>query len=1736
MDNNTKTLLLQQNNIQKKLDGIDKKINDMSSDEGVGNILSVLTKTIVAEFKTNMNSATKSIEQSLKGIIEPLSNINEENTSTLKNNTKINSKKTSSSVEIKDFNVLIDSVLLVRDSVLQSSAINAATVLSVAGFGGQITNLASILKSTPEDIFSKLNSAFIKSSKSVKPKISEPTTKPTSENESSSGLKSSKDFLKFAVYSKILKFTMSKIVEDFGVITKDVDVFLKQNFLGEVASPEDVKVLDKNITDGLGKIGEVFKIFNLISIIDVKQYSIANLIKLQLYSKTMKNILPEIAQTFVDSIKIGENVDEKDVKKFHTILTDISKGISTTINSMSSLKVKDILITKLFFNTFSDIIKKMNFDNQEIKAINTFEMSMKGMVGSIFKLWMIQKLVPGAMKALDFIGKSIKTFDDMEKSVKNVRKTGEALTSLAKGLLFFGGSLVLFSGMIALTSPIVIAGLGLLTMTTGVFFMIGKGAKEIKEGSKSILLMSVGLASFAVATSMLSSVLSSSNPLVIMLGLGMLGLSAGLFYIIGKGAKEIGEGSKSVILMSLGLAAFSMATAMMSIVLMAAKPMTILLGFGMLGLSAGLFYLIGKGFKEIALGSLSVGLMGLGLYVFSKGAESLFNSVKDISWEQLGKVTALTVGVTAFIGGLGMLMVASSGIGALAMGLGIASIATIGFALIPFSRGLMELTKVKPPSTEQIIGLGKYVGVVTAGIGAMGAGSLLLLPGSLVALTMGKALKELGSGLNSLKDVNWKGIPIKEVKSVIIGISEAFAAVASDGKTGMSGLLGGVMNSIGLSTNKVKEGIKSVLGASDALKSVASGIQAFSSMTQDVNLKSVQYTDKEGNIKYRPAPGSLGEKIAMALSVVSESFSVMGASGNDSQSFMKFIVGNDFKKSNVEVGINSVMKSGKALQSVATGLMSFDSMTKSLDIKGTYDEATKSWKPSPNSIGEKISIVLGVVNSAFSSIGGSGNTGQSFMKFILGNDFKKSDVEVGINSVLNTGKALHSVAHGLMEFDRLTNNLVLDESLDKSGSIVSTPGKIRKVLLMVNEVFAGLGKSESGDFSLMKLVTGTSFKKSDVEQGISSVKNVGKVLTGIAEGLKAWGNLKNQNIDVGLISQNISKVLTSVSSVFEDIGNKGGAAEPSLLTKLVGGGDIGKDLIRGNPVARGIASIKGLGNEIKNIAEGLKIFNDLKNMGLSNYSFDSKIKGSLMWNIKSVLSVIQDVFSEIGSDTKSLVNFNSLSDPKYTGKTSVEIGIQSIKGVGNELKNIADSVKVFNDIQKKGLDIAVLSTNIKSILTVVKDVFADIGKSGIDDAVKKGIDSIKGVGEELKNIAQGLTPFMDIQKGVEINGKRIPININTLKSNIKDIISMTVDIFAGVGGDSNRWKILFGNSGISSSPTLESIEQGKDIIKEVAEGFEPLSKLIESISKIDGNKWNEQKKVLSDLTLAPINSIKNVIDVVSTIGSDKLTLIMNDIMPKIRMEIDATMKMFNSLGEKANNISNVDTLSTAKNITNYVKEIVTISKLKDDFINTNSFIYSVFDQMYKMGDIQEKLNQQVNYTQMGPIKYISSDIASFMDLTKKLSLTNKQTNTMDTLVSFIERYAKVLDPFVKFSKAYKEHVSDVKNLVSHINEIKVEQFGSFNKLNELTLDIIKTDTNELFTKLAVMKDYLISTNANGNQGQSYGYNQPAFSLMRPQAQPQTQPIVNTTTISTFAMEEALNKIVARLDNVIVKLP
>ena len=386
-----------------------------------------------------------------------------------------------------------------------------------------------------------------------------------------------------------------------------------------------------------------------------------------------------------------------------------------------------------------------------------------------------------------------------------------------------------------------------------------------------------------------------------------------------------------------------------------------------------------------------------------------------------------------------------------------------------------------------------------------------------------------------------------------------------------------------------------------------------------------------------------------------------------------------------------------------------------------------------------LAITLGAVAMAFS--GGSPDSGPLAT---IGGMFRRvveSGVGLGAAAMYGVaGKALTDLSKGLADFKAL-------------GFTEEDSKELAIALTAVSSSFAQAGGASTNPGGLFGLVFGTVFTPTDTEKGIKSVMGAGKALNSVVQGLASFIDLKNK---YGLTSESfapggflnvaISETLGFVQSAFAAIGSEGNVDAGGFWGSVFN--------IKKNVVQEGIDSVSGAGKALSGIVEGLASFIDLKNnYGLTPESFQPG--GFLNVAITQTLGFVRSAFAAVGGEENVAAGgfFGSVFNIK---KNKVQEGIDSVKGAGEELMNIATGLETFQKLIDKKVVWGKLGMAIRRSLTFVGDAFASIGgKEESDSAffglikwdenlVQKGIKAVKGAGAALTDIAEGLSSFADL--------------------------------------------------------------------------------------------------------------------------------------------------------------------------------------------------------------------------------------------------------------------------------------------------------------------------------------------------------------------------------------------------------
>jgi len=597
------------------------------------------------------------------------------------------------------------------------------------------------------------------------------------------------------------------------------------------------------------------------------------------------------------------------------------------------------------------------------------------------------------------IFKTLTEYDqgEIKQGAANLMLMGDGIMNFSKSLAL--SALLLIPGMVAL--PFLIASIGIMS---GLMWLLGSQEKQIKQGAKSldrvgdaIRSFAIGLAFFAVTTFFIlmePKILTGMVASLLLIGgaVGILGLVSG----------TIKKGATSLMLMGVGLGLFAVGYAVFALVSKSVsfedvgKQALILGGIGLVTAGLGMF------FGNVALGAISMGLIGVGLTVFSIGYGIFTFVSKGVTEEDALTQAAIIGGIGGAFALIGIPVVALAvALGAIAMGIA-------GLALIPLSLGLKAFQMIEWSEEESkslattLAGIrlaftggeteggffsklgGAFTGVLDAGVMIASAGAYA---------TAGLALISLSYGLRQWKKTEWTDEDSARLGVALGTITAAFTQAGGE-PSDPGGLFGKVFGTA-FSPNAVERGIDSVMGAGKALTNIAKGLTDFNKFANS----GVEFgqPDAEGNYPI----GTIGYNVTNVIGFIQTAFAAVADEGNvEGGGFFGTLF--SIKRNKVEEGIRSVMDAGDALTGIAEGLMAFQDLVKA--------------KVDFPALGKSISDTVGFVQQAFAAVADEGNVdGGGFFDTLF--SIKRNKVEEGIRSVKGAGEELKNIAESLIAFN-----------------------------------------------------------------------------------------------------------------------------------------------------------------------------------------------------------------------------------------------------------------------------------------------------------------------------------------------------------------------------------------------------------------------------------------------------------------------------------------------------------------------------------------------------------------------------------------------------------------------------------------------------------------------------------------------------------------------------------------------
>ena len=1090
--------------------------------------------------------------------------------------------------------------------------------------------------------------------------------------------------------------------------------------------------------------------------------SLVSAISSKAFTKTKVNLFLTLTKSLMD---IASTVKISSTLKYTNFVSDITR---TTADILKIFNPKNIfqlaLIQKILFETNNNIFKKIitgliepfssikTSDITKIKkmgeSIQALGIGISQMTKSLFLLIPLGLASPLIFLGVWTIKSVLNIFSDLGKKSKDIKKVADAMHDMGNALIAVSVGLSVMTLYIAIAGPVVVATtLLFLTTIVRLFSIMGKWMKQIKSGTDSLIDIGKSLILFSSALAILSLAYLLIGPVVLLAGLGLIGLYVTLFITVGQMEKIVKKGEnvldKSIIM---GIVGFTLSMILVSLAIKQFGIENLMVSIGLITLIGGIFVGLGALSKMISKGEDSLRNIGKSLIFIGIGIVTLGLSIKLLSLifkksdvaETIGIMTGIIYGLSFIYATIGLLKSIDSGV---------SYMKKIGSSLLLFSLGILAMSlvlkitmalfkKEDPMMMTAIIG-GIIVGTALLFV-TLALLSKFLNSGSMSLLLIGASIAAFSISLllfnNSIKKIlyNFETVSdfTKSTSVLILGIGISFML-------------------LGLVSPLIIAG-----GASMLAMSVPLIIFSLSIILLSIGMKKLMLIYKDLN----EASTQIGNFIfSLGLSIAK-----LGI-------LLPLLV----------LGLVSVTMISGTLLLLSAGLMSFSKTLLFLSNNGMLEKntTTKSYEIKG----------LSIIDYLYKTISGIGSGG-NIIKVM------KGSIIIGMisNAVLDIAKSLRFFGKHLDDISGINNNI--------------------KTLFQDNGVFSVI---LSGFVNIAKQ------DHSRYRKGIRITKKMSSVLSEIAGGIISFAKFEQFPVKIP-DPKDPHKLIHSTVNLYESI-DKIKSTVPSLLTVLSDVfSSIGEKQRENKNVKKGIKSVRDLGDTLSNIAGGIVSFANFdqfpvqisNSKGELSYSTVNiwtdiipKIKDNLTGN-NGLLYLLSDIFGDIG---KTVVD--DISGTLRNKAKNIKKGIKSIRGIGDTLSSIAGGIAAFANFNnfpiqiadgKGGLtyiniDLSTVVPNIKNILIgsegkndgllfVLTGILVDAGEKikGNKRKIKNAVDSFSDVSNVFNNIISGIVSFMDIEKGIPIYNNQgtivgyTPINIEEMKSHMKEIISFIPTIFTNL--------------------------------------------------------------------------------------------------------------------------------------------------------------------------------------------------------------------------------------------------------------------------------------------------------------------------------------------------------------------
>lgn len=894
-----------------------------------------------------------------------------------------------------------------------------------------------------------------------------------------------------------------------------------------------------------------------------------------------------------------------------------------------------------------------------------------------------------------------------------------------------------------------VAVLGLMLVSFKFYQKIGKddNTRKVMNGGLATIMMATGLVAFSAALwlsdKMVGDMWKTGNGKFDFISMmtnvaviGMMYLSLLVFNQVGNNFTNVAKGTGGVVLMAAGVAAFGFGMGFFVDSVKGASAGDLIAMPLLLGAFALEFAIMGGFAVEIALGSAAALAMAVGIGAFGYGVGFYVESMKGTDWGDVGRMAAL-IGIFAVEFGLiGIPVVAA------VVAMGSAAVLTMSGAIIAFGYAMEEFIKpISKVDFETVKNAGETIGAMGLEFAKVGSPIVapFVLAGAGVMVVAAGAVAALAGGMKTWAETEMDADKLDLLCVSIDRIKLAFQG-NPEGKKGEGGFF-----------KKLGNAVSGALAAPFDMASVT--LSASALVVAGGAIKSLSWGIKEW------AGAGLDDIDRLDLLCASIDRIKLAFQGNptgtkeENKGFFAKLKTNmsgaldaPFDLGKMTMTASALAIAGTAMKSLSKGLKEWDNAGVDLD-----------------SVNGLITVII-KIRDVFGQMGEKrGGEKSSLLKKTIGVDlssFEMTDVERGVRSVRRMGNALVSISKGLVEFKEGIGSKFKDSKFMEDFSV-----SVANVVAGLSDAFARVASDKNAVqdktreastwfgrlFQDLTINTFGPGSKNRVEMGIKSVKDLGKTIKDIAEGMKEFKDIvpNGKSSFITDVAAGISALLTGIQEPLVAFGTTDesfSAAAAQMSAKAAQYGmamssvhDISAQTMNFEhhkvDVANGMKNIGQIGDLVKGLAEGVKILADAKltkdlgKAGIVDAEFNvSDGASGMIGNIQKLVCSQVGIFINLGKKIQEVGVFDDLQDEvvqdirrggkKVTNrvvrvskgkKSYLGVAVEAAAGIGGVISGLAEGFKAMNEAFPTDEEMVLGVARVSKAVVAIMAGFSTIG-------------------------------------------------------------------------------------------------------------------------------------------------------------------------------------------------------------------------------------------------------------------------------------------------------------------------------------------------------------------------------------------------------------------------------------------